>query len=83
VPFHGYFYKLLSAMPGSEAAERRRSAGWCAVAWPAEYGVSGIKTFMVGDAGIVFEKDLGPETSSQAQTIAAFDPDPSWEAVKR
>jgi hypothetical protein len=53
--------------------------GFALVAWPAEYGISGIKTFIVNQDGIVYEKDLGPRTVALATAITRFDPDKSWQ----
>jgi hypothetical protein len=52
--------------------------GFALVAWPARYGESGIKTFVVDKLGIVFEKDLGPQTDTLAPAMVAYDPDRSW-----
>jgi len=54
--------------------------GFALIAWPAQYGVSGIKTFIVNQDGIVYEKDLGPQTGTLAKTVTKFNPDPSWQA---
>jgi hypothetical protein len=53
-------------------------AGFALVAWPAEYGTSGIMTFIVNQQGRVYQKDLGPKTQKLAIEIKAYDPDPSW-----
>jgi hypothetical protein len=85
-PYHGYFYKVLLA----QGPEVRGGAldyvvhglmigGFALVAWPAEYGVSGIKTFIVNQDGIVYEKDLGPATATVAKAITRFNPDKSWQ----
>ena len=55
--------------------------GFALVAWPFEYGVSGIKTFMVNHEGIVYEKDLGANTAILASRILRFDPENSWRKV--
>jgi hypothetical protein len=52
--------------------------GFALVAWPAEYDASGVMTFVVNQDGVVFEKDLGPETSTKASTLTRFDPDLTW-----
>jgi hypothetical protein len=52
--------------------------GFAVLAYPARYGYSGVKTFMVSQDGEVFEKDLGANTRSAAQKIQSFDPDASW-----
>lgn len=91
VPFHGYYYTVLTAQgkscPGGEASyldqEGRLRRGCGALAWPEAYGQSGIMTFMVSHAGIVYEKDLGPATSEVARTITRFDPDDTWRVAQR
>jgi hypothetical protein len=57
-------------------------AGFGLVAYPAEYGVSGIMTFTVNQLGIVFEKDLGPKTEEIAKAITKYDPDKTWNKVE-
>lgn len=87
-PFHGYFYKFLLAQ-GPDATDGARDyvvhglmiGGFALVAWPAEYGVSGIKSFIVNQDGIVYQKDLGPQTATLAKAITKFNPDKSWEIV--
>jgi hypothetical protein len=53
------------------------------VAYPAEYGVSGVKTFIVNHQGMVYEKDLGPTTGALAKQMTQFNPDKSWHAVEK
>ena len=84
-PFHGYVYRLLTAQgpnaPGGAYDYRvadRMIGGFALIAFPAEYGNSGVMTFIVSHDGIVFSKDLGPETPAAANAIAAYDPDGSW-----
>ena len=60
----------------------RLTDGFALIAWPAEYGVSGMKTFIVNQDGVVFEKDLGPETDAAVAVINSFDPDSSWVKVE-
>jgi hypothetical protein len=55
--------------------------GFALLAFPAEYGNSGIMTFMVNHDGTVFEKDLGPKTAKLARKIEAFAPDQTWTKV--
>jgi hypothetical protein len=55
------------------------TGGFAAVAWPAKYGNSGIMTFQVDRRGIVYQKDLGPETAALASALRAFDPDAGWQ----
>jgi hypothetical protein len=90
-PFHGYYYKILTAQ-GPNGPEGSRNyldgnglmtRGFAAIAWPASYGNSGITTFIVNESGIVFEKDLGKDTETVAPTIAVYDPDKSWKPSPR
>jgi hypothetical protein len=84
-PYHGYFYKVLMAQ-GPDAAGGAQDymihglmiGGFALVAWPAEYGISGFKTFIVNQDGIVYEKDLGPTTGAVAKAMTRFNPDKSW-----
>jgi DUF2950 family protein len=86
-PFRGYFYRILEAQgahaPGGGYSyldkQGRMTLGFAAIAWPAKYGNSGVKTFLVNQRGIVYEKDLGAETDSLARAVHAFDPDASWQ----
>jgi hypothetical protein len=55
--------------------------GFAVVAYPAEYGSSGIMTFLVNHRGVVYQRDLGPDTERLAKAIQSFDPGPGWEAV--
>jgi len=84
-PYHGYHYRMLVAQGphakggAYEYTVRDDMIGGCAfVAWPAEYGVSGVMTFVVSHDGEIFEKDLGEETESIAIGMPLFDPDASW-----
>jgi hypothetical protein len=54
------------------------SGGFALVAWPAEYDVTGVMTFLVNQDGIVREKDLGPKTDAVARAMTAHNPDASW-----
>ncbi|HKD05025.1 MAG TPA: DUF2950 domain-containing protein [Bryobacteraceae bacterium] len=84
-PFHGYRFKILteqgSHAPGgamSYIADGAMTKGFGVVAWPAEYRVTGVMTFVVNRSGIVYEKDLGADTEKVASAITAYDPDDSW-----
>jgi len=55
--------------------------GFALVAWPADYQVSGVMTFIVDQDGVVFQKDLGENTAATAAAMESFDPDSSWVAV--
>ncbi len=85
IPFHGYCYRILKAQgkkaPGGAynyVINGHMVAGFALVAWPAEYGVSGIMTFVVNQNGIVYEKDLGPKTAKTAEAMARYNPDETW-----
>ncbi len=56
--------------------------GFALVAWPCEYGNTGIMTFIVNQQGRVYQKDLGPKTASLAPRISAYDPDLSWQVSR-
>lgn len=84
-PFHGYVYRLLT----KQGANARGGAyeylvngkllgGFAAVAFPVEYGNSGVMTFIVNHDGVVFSKDLGPDTMKLATAMDTFDPGPDW-----
>jgi hypothetical protein len=87
-PYHGYYYRLLYAQ-GSNAAGGAKdyfadgvmTQGFALVAWPADYGSSGVQTFIVNQDGTVYQKDLGEDTAKTVETLKAFDPDSSWTAV--
>ena len=57
---------------------KRMRSGFAAVAWPVRYGDTGVMTFMVSHAGIVYEKDLGPDSAAVAGAMTRFNPDASW-----
>ena len=89
VPYHGYYFRLLKAQgkhaPGgaqSYLKDGRLIGGFAVVAWPAEYGNSGIKTFIVNQRDLVFEKDLGADTAKIASAMTEYDPDDSWDPVE-
>ena len=88
-PYHGYFYRLLTAQgpaaPGgakSYLVDGGLVGGFALVAFPAEYRQSGVMTFIVGAAGVVYQKDLGPKTVDLSREMKEFNPDPSWAAVE-
>jgi hypothetical protein len=88
-PYHGYFFKVLKAQ-GAAAPMGTMDfvvngvmiGGFALVAAPAEYGETGMKTFMVSHTGVVYEKDFGPATLETFQKMTRFDPDKSWTVVK-
>ena len=85
VPFHGYYYRILdrqsAAAPGGAleyVVNGEMARGFALIAWPAQYDVTGIMTFIVSRDGVVYEKDLGARTSAVAATIMSFSPDSTW-----
>ena len=89
VAYHGYRYRMLYRQGGNAAGGARDyfedgllTQGFALVAWPAEYGVSGIMTFVVNQDGDVFQRDLGADTEARVATMNAFDPDRSWRKVE-
>jgi hypothetical protein len=87
-PYHGYYFRILKSQ-GPDAAggaldyvvNGRMIGGFALVAWPADYGVSGIETLIVNHDGVVYSKDLGPGTALQARQMTRFNPDKSWQAM--
>lgn len=87
-PYHGYLFRILTSQ-GKDAAGGERDyviggrmlGGFGLVATPAEYGNSGVMTFIVNQDGILFQKDLGPDTSELAPAMRSFNPDGSWAKV--
>jgi hypothetical protein len=85
-PFHGYYFKILEGQ-GPDAPlgemdfviEGAMIGGFALAAAPAEYGMTGVKTFIVSHDGIVYEKDLGPTTLDQFRAMELYNPDPSWD----
>lgn len=88
-PYHGYHFKILKAQ-GPHApfgamdfmVKGVMIGGFALAAAPAEYRVTGVKTFIVSHDGIVYEKDLGPETPQAFKEMWRYDPDPSWQPVE-
>jgi hypothetical protein len=87
-PYRGYYFKILTRQGAAAqggaldyVVQGKMIGGFALVAWPAEYGNSGVMTFLVNHAGTVFEKDLGPGTAKIAQRMTAFNPDSSWSKV--
>lgn len=87
-PWWGYRYRFLPGQ-GSHAAggaydysiQGHQVGGWAVLAYPVSHGSSGFKTFLCNQNGLIYEKDLGPDTATAAQAIQSFDPDPSWTLV--
>jgi hypothetical protein len=88
-PFHGYYFKILSGQ-GKHAeggvynyvVKGRMILGFALVAYPAEYGNSGIMTFMVNQEGTIYEKNLGKNTKRIAEAMKIFNPDKTWKKTK-
>ena len=85
IPYHGYYYKILKGQgknaPGGAyqyVINGHMVAGFALVAWPAEYAVSGVMTFIVNQNGTVYEKDLGPTTEGIAKAMTFYNPDRTW-----
>jgi hypothetical protein len=89
VPFHGYYFHMLSKQ-GTNAPGGARNYvingkmvnGFAFVAYPAEYGNSGVMTFMMSQDGVLVQKDLGKSTQEAASAISEFNPDASWTVVQ-
>jgi hypothetical protein len=84
-PYHGYLYRILTSQgPDANGGARdylldgKLTGGFALLAYPAEYGSSGVTTFMVNQDGIVWQRDLGKDTATAAAAITQFDPDNSW-----
>lgn len=89
-PYHGYFFRILTEQgPHASSGARKyivknnnMTGGFAFLAYPAEYRVSGVMTFLINQDGEMFQKDLGPETTATAKAITSFDPDDSWSPVE-
>jgi len=87
-PYHGYYFRVLTEQgpnapggPHKYVAGQFMIGGFALVAWPAQYGVTGVHTFIVNQDNSVYEKDLGPQTPSLAPALVRYDPDSSWTPV--
>ena len=88
-PFHGYYYRILTKQ-GSAAkggardymVDGKLARGFAFVGYPAEYRNSGVMTFIVNQDGVVYQKDLGPDTAQTATGISAYNPEKSWDPVE-
>ena len=86
-PFNGYYFRILTKQ-GDKAkggardyiANGSMTKGFAVIAYPAEYRNSGIMTFLVDKDGVIFEKDLGEQTATTAETVTAYDPGDGWVA---
>ena len=87
-PINGYYFRTLTAQgPAARLGARdyivqgKMIGGFAAIAWPANYGVTGVQTFQVNSDGIVYQKDLGAETAKLAPAIKRYNPDKTWIAT--
>lgn len=87
--YHGYYYRILNSQ--GEAARggsynyligEKMRAGFALIVWPEKYGESGVMSFMVSHAGIVYEQNLGPDGTDIAEAMSSFNPDEGWQPVK-
>ena len=88
-PFHGYYYRILTAQGPAAAggaydymAKGKMIGGFALVAYPAKWDNSGVMTFIVNQDGVVFQKDLGPDTVKLAKAMKTFNPDETWQRVE-
>jgi len=88
-PYHGYYYRILKAQgkhaSGGEydyVVKGKMIGGFALVAYPAEYGNSGVMTFIVNQDGVVYEKNLGEDTEKIAAAMKKFDPDKTWKKAE-
>jgi hypothetical protein len=84
-PYHGYYFKILTRQGKHAPGEKynyiingRMIAGFAIVAWPAEWGNTGVMTFIVNQQGKVYQKNLGLKTVKIAKAITTYDPDDTW-----
>ena len=88
--YHGYYFRVVKAQ-GPDATggafnyivNGSMIGGFALVAWPAEYAVSGVRTFIISHQGILYEKDLGPNTTTLARQMTRFNPDKTWRPVSQ
>jgi hypothetical protein len=89
IPYFGYYYRILKGQgksaPGGAyqyVINGHMVAGFALVAWPAEYNVSGVMTFIVNQNGTVYQKDLGPKTEEIAKAMTLYNPDRTWKRAQ-
>jgi Protein of unknown function (DUF2950) len=87
-PFNGYFFRILTSQGphGTGGAKNyvvngKMTKGFAFVAYPVEYRSSGVMTFIVNKSGVIYEKDLGPNTTQLAEAMTAYEPDSTWNKV--
>jgi len=89
IPYHGYYFKILTQQ-GANVPNGKYNyvingnmiAGFALVGWPADYGSSGIMTFVINQQGIVYQKDLGADTAKLAAAMDEYNPDGTWKELK-
>jgi hypothetical protein len=88
-PYHGYYYRILKSQgehaSGGEydyVVKGKMIGGFALVAYPAEYGNSGVMTFIVNQDGVLYEKNLGEDSEKIATAMKKFDPDKTWKKVE-
>jgi hypothetical protein len=88
-PFNGYFFRILTSQgphaPGGAknyVVDGKMIAGFAFIAYPAEYRSSGVMTLIVNRSGVIYEKDLGPDTTKIAEAMTAYDPDSTWHQAR-
>jgi Protein of unknown function (DUF2950) len=88
IPYHGYYYRILKAQgpdaPGGAydyVVNGKMLGGFALVAYPASWGNSGVMTFIVNHDGVVYQKDLGPNTAAVARAMTQFNPDSTWKPL--
>lgn len=88
-PYHGYYFKILTRQGKHASAGKcnyvingHMIAGFALVAWPAEWGNTGVMTLIVNQQGKVYQKNLGPKTASITQAMTTYEPDKTWTLVK-
>jgi hypothetical protein len=88
--FHGYFFRMLKGQTDKAPAgakhyivDGKMTGGFAFVAYPAEYGNSGVMTFMINQDGVLLQRDLGKDTTQTASAMTDFDPDSTWTVVQQ
>ncbi|MGD1091173.1 MAG: DUF2950 domain-containing protein [Bryobacteraceae bacterium] len=87
-PYHGYYFRVLKSQgpdaPGGQhnyASKDSMFGGFALVAWPADYGMTGVHTFIVNQDGMVYERDMGKPQSNLTTSVTRYNPDKSWVPV--
>jgi hypothetical protein len=90
IPYYGYYFRLLTAQgkhapggPRSYVSDGKMTGGFAFIAYPAEYRSSGVKTFIAGPDGVVYEKDLGTASTKIATSMTQYDPGPGWHVAEQ